>query len=500
MNSLALSLPALNNNESSPKHAQNEPINDFPRMTFSKPIPAPSLFLSVSLLLLTGCASAPDQQSPPNITLPEHWSAATLIDSTKPQAWLEDFQSPQLIALIDEALAHNADLQLAAARLDQSISEARIAGADPRPQLALGLNGQRQKISTFGPTSTAGIRFDNYDFGLNLNWELDLWGRLRNRNSAALAQVAATQAEFEGARLSLAAQVSKRWFNSLEAHQQLQLAESTARAYSENLNAIEARFKRGISSGVDLSRIRTQNASAQAQIAARQRALDGATRALEVLLGRYPDASVAADSDMLPDLPRAIPAGIPAQLLQRRPDLIAAERKLAAVDQELRAANKDRLPRISLTASGGSSSQEFQELLDSDFSVWSLGANLTQPLFQGGRIAANIDRTQAQVDQARAHYRATALQAFLEVEATLAAEKFLQEEYARLAQSAEEAHTTETLAWQRYRNGSADFLQALDAQRTADQARSQLLRLRNSLLQNRIDLYLALGGPFYSAS
>jgi outer membrane protein TolC len=198
----------------------------------------------------------------------------------------------------------------------------------------------------------------------------------------------------------------------------------------------------------------------------------------------------------LPELPESIPAGLPAELLQRRPDLVAAERQLAAADRERRAAQKDLLPQISLTASGGSSSQAFENLLDGDFSVWSLAGNLTQPIFQGGRILANIDRSLALSDQAAANYRDTALRAFLEVETTLAAEQFLRREQTTHTLAADEATKTEDLAWERYSKGTGDFLSALDAQRTADAARSRLLGVANLLLQNRIDLYLALGGAF----
>ena len=149
-----------------------------------------------------------------------------------------------------------------------------------------------------------------------------------------------------------------------------------------------------------------------------------------------------------------------------------------------------------MTASGGTSSQEFENLLNGDFGVWALAGNLTQPIFQGGRIIANIDRSAALRDQAAANYRDSALRAFLEVETTLAAEQFIRREQAKLAIAAEEATATESLAWNRYRSGTGDFLTALDTRRTADAARGRLLSVANLFLQNRVDLYLALGGAF----
>ncbi|MEN8663072.1 MAG: efflux transporter outer membrane subunit [Lentimonas sp.] len=451
--------------------------------------------LALASLAAVGCATSPERSEAPDIRLPNTWTSQT--DSTQPEPWLHDLNSPQLDALAQEALANNLNLQVTAARFDQAIAEARIAGADQLPTTGLGLNSTRQKISTFGPSSTGGVRFDNYDFALNLSWELDLWGQLRNRTSAAIAQVEASQAELKAARLSLVAQVAKSWFNYAEASEQLFLSERTAKADADNLKTVEARFQRGLTEGLDVRQIRTQKALSAADVEIRKRTVDQAARALEALLGRYPEASAQAGESIVPQ-PKSIPAGLPAELLNRRPDLIAAERQLAAADMQLLATRKDLLPKMSLTAASGSSSQEFKNLLDSDFSVWSLGANLTQPIFQGGRIVANIDRSQALREQAAANYRAAALQAFFEVESTLAAERYLQQEHTLLSLAADEAEATETLAWKRYRDGTTDFLNFLSCQRAANKARSRLINLRNLLVQNRIDLYLALGGSFES--
>jgi NodT family efflux transporter outer membrane factor (OMF) lipoprotein len=452
------------------------------------------LSYSLITLCLAGCATAPEPSDAPNIQLPSAWTAAAT-GKGEAQGWLKDLNSPKLEALIAEAMVYNADLQRVTAVLGQTISEARLSGADLMPTANLGIDGARQQISTFGPNSTGGVIFENYDLGLDLSWEIDLWGRLRNLTSAALARVEVSQAELYAARLSLAAQVAKAWFNLIEAEQQVAEATRTRDAYGKNLNTLESRFKRGLAQGLDLRRTRTLAASAEADLTTRERSLDAAKRNLEVLLGRYPEAAVQA-SKGLPDLPKPILAGIPADLIQRRPDVIAAERRLAAADKDLQARKKDLLPRISLTASGGTASQDFENLLDSDFSIWSLAANISQPIFQGGRILANIDRSASISEQARAVYLNTALRAYLEVETTLAAESYLKTEYTQLRAASNEASAAELQAWNNYRNGTTDFLNVLDSQRTAASARARLINANNILLQNRIDLYLALGGPF----
>ncbi len=456
------------------------------------------LYYSLLLTLAAGCATSPERSAAPEVNWPDSWSANAKTDHIE-AGWLADLNAPELEALIYEAMAHNADLQRVTATLGQSAAEARMAGADLMPSANLGLDGARQRISTFGPSATGGVVFENYNLGPNLSWELDLWGRLRDQTSAALARLEVTQAELQAAQLSLAARVAKAWFNLIEAEQQVAEAARTTAAYRENLKALESRFKRGLAEGLDLRRTRTLAANSEADLANREQALDAAKRDLEVLLGRYPEAGVLGRT-LLPELPGPIPAGLPAELIQRRPDLIAAERRLAAADREFVASQKELLPQISLTASGGTSSQEFRNLLDSDFSVWSLAANLSQPIFQGGRIRANIDRSASRQEQARAAYRNAALQAYLEVETTLAAEAYLKNEYAHLQVAAEEANAAETQAWQRYRSGTTEFLNVLDSQRSAAAARSRLINLENALLQNRIDLYLALGGPFATES
>lgn len=430
--------------------------------------------------------------------VPAHWTTGES-SSAHTEAWLDDFNDPDLENLVAEAMANNPDLRIVAARFDQAVAEARITGAGQLPNAKLGLGAARQKVNTIGPQSISTTRFETYDLNLTVSWEVDLWGKLNDRSSAALARVDASAAEFRNAELSLAGQVVKGWFNYVEAEAQFQLAEDTAESWRENLQAVESRFDRGLSGGLDLRRIRTQTAGAEASVETTRRIRDAAARSLETLLGRYPAATIKRERE-LPPLPDPVPVGLPAELLARRPDLITAERQLAASNKELSASRKELLPSISLTASGGTNSQDFQDLLDNDFSVWTLASNLAQPVFQGGRIRAGIDRAEALRIQTAEVYRDTALRAFREVETTLAAEAYLQVEYQKLRIAADEAVAAEELAWARYRNGTSDFLNALDSQRTATTALSQLLTLRNLLLQNRVDLYLALGGPFETES
>ena len=450
----------------------------------------------VAALAAAGCASPPDRADAPEPPPPDTWAAeAPRATEAAPDAWLDDFAAPRLRKLVDEALRNNPGIAGAAARLSRAAADARVSGAAPLPSLDLGADGSRQKISTFGPQSTGGVRFEDYALDLNLSWEIDLWGRLRDRTSAALATLEAGAADYRGARLSLAARVTKAWLDCVAARRQAALAAETLDTLEANTRTVAQRFDRGLSEALDLRRIRARTETAAADLAARRDTLDRAKRNLERILGRYP-AGALAPAEGLPSLESPVPAGLPADLLRRRPDLVAAERRLAAAEKEADAARKERLPAIRLTASGGTSSSEVRDLLDRDFSVWSLAANLSQPVFQGGRITGNIERAEALRREAAADYRDAALQAFFEVERALAAENHLREALRRARASAEEAGAAEQLAWSRYKRGTGGFLDLLDARRTATDARIRRIDAHNRLLQNRIDLYLALGGPF----
>ena len=195
-------------------------------------------------------------------------------------------------------------------------------------------------------------------------------------------------------------------------------------------------------------------------------------------------------------MPESIPAGLPSELLLRRPDLIAAERRLAATNQTLRAAKKDLLPKLSLTSSAGTATSEFDQLLDSNFRVGAVAGNLISPIFQGGRIRANIDRRKSEKDQSIANYHSTALQAFLEVESALAGENLLRVEARQLMQAANTAKDSLKLARQQYSRGSLSFSKMLQSERNAIAMQSRYLVAHRNLLNNRIDLHLALGGSF----
>jgi NodT family efflux transporter outer membrane factor (OMF) lipoprotein len=305
----------------------------------------------------------------------------------------------------------------------------------------------------------------------------------------------AAVADYRGARLSIAAQTMKAWFATAEASQQLALAEATVESFTNSTQQVRQRYESGIRSSLDLRLSLANLAGAEALLKQRRRQLDAAVRQLEVLLGRYPGRELEVPKE-LPDTPPPIPAGLPADLIDRRPDLAAAERRLAASDERYKAARRDRYPRFSLTATGGTSTKGLRDLVDGDFSVWSLAFNLLQPVFQGGRLRAAVDLSEAQANETLINYAGAALRAYAEVETALASEEYLAEREGDLALAREQSRAAERLSENRYAAGLENFITVLESQRRALQADGEWIAARRQRLENRVDLYLALGGGF----
>jgi NodT family efflux transporter outer membrane factor (OMF) lipoprotein len=287
----------------------------------------------------------------------------------------------------------------------------------------------------------------------------------------------------------------KAWFAAAEASQQLALAEATVESFTRSTGQVRERYEAGIRPSLDLRLSMANLAGAEALLKQRRQQLDAGIRQLEVLLGLYPGRELQIPKE-LPDTPAPIPAGLPADLVARRPDLTAAERRLAASDERYEAARRDLYPRISLTASTGTSSTGLKDLVDGDFSVWSLAFNILQPIFQGGRLRAAVDLAEAGADEALINYAGAALRAYSEVETALAAEEYLAERETDLARAAEQSRAAERLSEQRYGTGLESFITVLESQRRALQADGEWIAARRQRLENRVDLYLALGGGF----
>ena len=449
-----------------------------------------------------GCVTAlPVERPEIRVPIPEDWTAGDVAAGEVAPDWWTDFGDDELSAAIGTVLERNLDLRAAAARLELAAADARVAAAALQPQVQASYSGSRRKQNFVGfPIPGAEDRvlstvFTNQGISLDTTWEVDLWGRLRTSEQAALADLQRSAADLRGAQLSIAGQTAKAWFASAEAQQQVLLSQATVESFGESVDRVRDRFEAGVRPALDLRLAMLNLSNAQAQLAQRRQQLDASTRQLEVLLAQYAGGDINPPPN-LPAMPAAVPAGVPADLVARRPDLVAAERQVAASEARLRVARRELLPNFSLTANTGTSTNALRSLLNGDFAVWGLVGNVLGPLWQGGRLRAQISRAEAQVAEVLATYVNTALVAYSEVETALAAEEYMADRVVYLTTSVEQARAAERLADERYRTGLDTYITVLDSQRSLFQAESELIAARHLRLENRVDLYLALGGGF----
>ncbi len=441
------------------------------------------------MLFLSGCSfQKPVEELA--IRTPGSWAAVSSgTEARISTGWLSRFNDPGMTRSVNMALEHNRSLRAASARLRGARQETIIARARQLPSV----NARGTSSAADGPESD---RRQSYGLNLAASWEPDLWGRLRDLTRAAEAEERAALEDFRGARLSLAANTAKAYVDMISAEQEVDLARFTLGSFQKNLRIIERNYKATGEGALDIQFARTNVSSAQRALEARTLDRGNAARTLEVLQGRYPAGQTRAARD-LPNLPDSVPVGIPAGMVERRPDLAAARARLFASAQRVEATRKNLLPDLSLTGSGGNSGARFSDLLRTDFLVATIGAAVDQVVFDGGALAAQTRGSLARNDQLVNEYAQTALTAFREVEATLAADRSLAEQERFLNSEVEQATLAERQAERDYAEGiNSNILSVLEAQRRANNARAAIIRLRNQRLQNRIDLHLALGGDF----
>ena len=450
-------------------------------------------------LVLASCTSwqVNHPQDTLRVNVPTTWKeAGSGRNNTISTGWLKDFDNPAMTRIVREAIGANLNLKAAAARLASAREETIVAHARRLPTLDISGRGSHSWMENGSKPST-----DVAGYGLTLRaaWEPDLWGRLRDLDRAAFADYDAALASFRGARLSLAANTAKAWCNLIAANQQLALAEFTRSSYKKNLRIIERNYRAGVPGvrSLDVNFGRTNVASAERAVHQTTLERDNAARAIEVLLGRYPAAALRAP-DKLPALHKRIPAGIPANIIERRPDLAAARARILASARRSDAARKNLLPNISLSASTGTGGANLSRLLDTSFLVSTVAASLQQIIFDGGATAAQARASLERNRAAIADYAQLSLEALREVETALAADRSLARQEEFLVKQVDQATLAERQSGRDYSEGieGSGILSVLEAQRRATNARASLIRLRNNRLQNRLDLHLALGGDF----
>lgn len=453
------------------------------------------MVMTASVFVLSGCATVDLKPEPtqavaevPAPPTPDWQEAAP--DDLPTTDWVGSFSDNQLTSLVTEALAANTNVRAAEARYKAALSGVNIAEADKLPTVngSTGLSRSENLGNTLSDRTT-------FSAGVNASWEADVWGRIRDQIGASELEAAASSADFAGARLSIAGQVSQTWFDLIEARLLAELSVTDVETLQRALRLTERRFEGGVTGSSDVRLARSSVAQAEALQASRKQNVSALARRLEVLLRRYPAEEIQASAD-LPTLPRLTGAAGPAYVLRKRPDLLAAERRMQAAGLEVDIARKNLLPRLSFDGGLNANGTSLANFFDLDSLVANIAAGLTQPLFQGGRLKAAVEQRDALLRAQLESYAGTALNAYLEVENALDAEDRLYEREQALRVAVNEASEAEKRLETRYVEGLATILQLLDAQSRRISAEGQLITARAERLANRVRLHVALGGGF----
>ncbi|KAA3649850.1 MAG: RND transporter [Proteobacteria bacterium] len=451
----------------------------------------------LAALVLSACAVGPAYEAPA-IALPGQFEAAPTSATLATQlgdAWWLHYQDPVLDQLMAEALAHNADVHLAAARLEETRARAGIVDADRYPTVEASAGSRRTRSSEQG-IATAPRTTNLHSLGLGARYELDLWGRYRQASEAARADVLAAVAARRTVALSLSAEVASRYFALLAIDERVRVLTQTRASRTDSAALLRRRLEAGSVAQFDVLQAEAAVSQVAADLASALSEQRRTEATLAVLLGRSPRAMF---DEALPrgparDTPVLVPAGLPAELLSRRPDLIEAEQALVAATARIGEAEAQRLPAISLTASLGRESTDFSNLLDANAGVFSLVAGITQPIWDAGRLKRNVEVAEARAAQARIRYTQAVADAFADVRRALAAQRGAMDSRTAQASRVEALQAALDQAQMRFDAGLVSRLEVLDTERSLLDAQLALTNAAAAQKTAIADLFRALGG------
>ena len=435
------------------------------------------------------------------VPAPETWKAAPTSPTGPGSDWWAYLEVPGLDDAIQKADDCSQSLRAAAARIEAAAQERLIVGAADWPEIGVGASRIRQRQNFVGlpfpglSDQVLKSTYSNAGLTFNIAWEADLWNRLSSQKLAADANIAAREADRLAVRLSLSGQVAKAWIAAIEAQGQVE----SARAIVEHLETVaeftRERFLQGSRSLVDVRIAASDIERAEATVRERMRARDLFVRQVEMLACEYP-AGERLPTAKLPSLPPQVPAGLPSELVQRRPDLIASEQALLAADAQIVRARAALRPSFALTTAAGTASNRLLDLVNPSLQAWNYAFGFAQPLFNRGRLKANIRVSEARSMEAAASYESLMWAAFLEVESALASEETLRDQQSALRDSQITTRGAIKVAEQRYTAGVGDIFPIFALQRAVLETESAVLALQRARIDTRVDLHLALGGGF----
>jgi len=458
------------------------------------------IFIILPSLLLLSCQTRKLEQIPiTDSKIPDNWSTKIkkLSSDNNQTFWAESFNIQRLTELITLAQKKNPDL-ISLTELTIATGEgATIAGTKLMPIVNAELTGSRTKRNLIGfnfPDSSTSFTTNSFSSGINVSWELDLWGKIKDSHSSSLKRFNATLADLSAARLSLSGQVAKTWFAGLENSLQIKLTQKTVNTYAQNRSFINERYRKGLATALEQNLAEASYQSSLSILAQRERRRNQLAQSLQLLTGEYPSGKLDFNaSENLPDLRLPQLPPIPSKVIQSRHDLTSAFMTLEAAGLDLKIAKKNLLPSFTLIGGPGSRAESIKDLLDEKYRVWDISGGISQPIFQAGRLKAGIRKAKAMQNSALANLKTLTLRAFSEVEDSLNSDILLEEEENSLETASQALSKAAEICWERYQKGVIQIFDTLDTQRRSFDAQSRLLQLKKDRVFNRINLYLAIG-------
>jgi multidrug efflux system outer membrane protein len=454
-------------------------------------------FWCVSVLTLAGCAVGPNYQRPA-VNAPTGFRDATNQVSTNSFAdlpWWGVFKDPLLQDLIRVALTNSYDLRITLTRVDQARAIQAQARSQLLPQVGYGGEANRGKNEYLGlPVPNGGQTMNSFLAGFGAVWEIDLWGRVRRMNEAARANFMATQEGRRAVMISVVSGVAWAYFELLELDEQLLIAQRTKDSYERTLKLFSDQHAGGLASKLEVSRAELALRTVTATVPEIERQIALKENEINTLLGRNPGPIARTSTLLAQEMPVEIPVGLPSTLLERRPDVRAAEQQVRVANAEIGVAIGDFFPRIGLTTFYGGTSTDLDKLLKSEANIWSAAATAAGPLFTGGRLTGRYRQTKAAFEQATLSYQQTALSAFREVSDALISHGRYEDERVEQSQAVGAGREAVELATVRYKEGKASYYEVLEAQQQLFPAENTLSRIEAARRLAVIQLYKALGG------
>jgi len=448
----------------------------------------------VFIVSLAGCMMGPDFKKPVLETPPHYRFADKEAETTVNLKWWELFNDPVLVSLVTASLQDNKDVRIAASRIEQARASLGFVRADLFPRLDLEGGASR---GNFSGGRRMGTTDNNFFIAPALSWEVDFWGKFRRGTEAARAELMASEYALRTVEISLIAEVVSTYFLLLDFHQRLEISKRTLDSRLESLDIIEKRFARGIIPEIDLNQAQIQKETAAAAIPIYERLISKAEHTLSILLGRLPGKIEKGASLYQQAIPPDIPVGLPSSLLERRPDIVRAERVLEAQNARIGVAQALRLPSLSLTGMLGGASDELNDLT-SGGAAWSVSSSLLGPIFNFNQDKMRVEIEKELTKQALYGYENTVLFAFAEVEDALNEINTYKRQAAALEKKLAAAQNAADLSKMRYDKGVTSFLEVLDTERELFAVGLELSETKQEFYNAYVKLYKALGGGWLS--